>query len=128
MPRATRVLVLLAALVLTLLAAPAGASAAAAPDHRRRTPADAQPESAERYTVPVLRRVTYSVMTRGAITASLEVFRRQAQETYDDPRGWRAGGVQFRRVRRGGDFTLVLAAARAVPSFSPTCATTATSS
>jgi hypothetical protein len=51
----------------------------------------------------------------------VKAFRRLAQETYDDPRGWRAGGVQFRRVRRGGDFTLVLAAPGAVPSFSPTC-------
>ncbi len=65
--------------------------------------------------------VTYSVITRGKVTASMEVFRRQAQETYDDPRGWRAGGVAFRRVRRGGDFTLVLAAAGAVAGFSPVC-------
>lgn len=42
--------------------------------------------------------VTYSVITRGRVTASMEVFRRQAQETYDDPRGWRAGGVEFRRA------------------------------
>ena len=124
MPRVTRVLVLLAALVMTLLAAPAGASDAAAPDHRRWTPTNPQPETAEGYAIPVRRRVTYSVTTRGAITTSLEAFRRQAQETYDDPRGWRAGGVEFRRVRRGGDFTLVLAAARAVPSFSATCSST----
>ena len=65
--------------------------------------------------------VTYSVITRGKVTASMEVFRRQAQETYDDPRGWRAGGIDFRRVRRGGDFTLVLASAGAVPSFSSSC-------
>ena len=44
-----------------------------------------------------------------------------AQETYDDARGWRAGGIEFRRVRRGGDFTLVLAEARTLPSFSSTC-------
>jgi hypothetical protein len=65
--------------------------------------------------------VTYSVTTRGRITTSLKVFRRQAQETFDDPRGWRAEGVEFRRVRRGGSFTLVLAAAGAVPSFSSSC-------
>ena len=124
MPRVARVLVLLAALVLTLLAAPAGASHAATPDHGRWTPTNPQPETAEGYAIPVRRRVTYSVTTRGAITTSMAVFRRQAQETYDDPRGWRAGGVEFRRVRRGGDFTLVLAAARAVPSFSSTCSST----
>src|SRR5689334_10565718 len=82
-------------------------------------PAEAAvPERTERAERRV---VTYSVITRGRVTASMEVFRRQAQETYDDPRGWRAGGVEFRRVRRGGDFTLVLASAAAVPSFSSSC-------
>ena len=76
------------------------------------------------YAVPVRRRVTYSVATRGRITTSLRVFRRQAQETFDDARGWRAGGVQFRPVRRGGGFTLVLAEASTMPSFSPACSTT----
>jgi len=103
MPRAARVLVLSAALVLTALPTPAHAA-----------PAD----GASR------REVTYSVITRGVITASMKVFRRQAQETYDDQRGWRGGGVQFRRVRRGGDFTLVLASARAVPTFSSSCSST----
>ena len=87
-------------------------------------PALASPAGAavpERAAAAERRVVTYSVITRGHVTASMEVFRRQAQETYDDPRGWRAGGVEFRRVRRGGDFTLVLASARAVPSFSSSC-------
>lgn len=75
------------------------------------------------YAAPVRRRVTYSVATRGRLTTSVAVFRREAQETYDDARGWRAGGIQFRRVARGGDFTLVLAAASALPSFSSTCST-----
>jgi hypothetical protein len=51
----------------------------------------------------------------------MKVFRRQAQETFDHRRGWRAAGVQFRRVRRGGDFTLLLAAAGTLPSFSSGC-------
>ncbi|WP_107767820.1 DUF3152 domain-containing protein [Nocardioides terrigena] len=75
------------------------------------------------HAAPVRRRVTYSVSTRGAIATSVAVFRRQAQETFDDARGWRAGGVEFRRVPRGGDFTLVLAAAATLPSFSATCST-----
>jgi hypothetical protein len=120
MPRVVRVLVLLAALVMTQLTNPAAAHDAR--DHRR-TPTPDQ-LTAEGYTIPVRRHVTYSVITRGAVTTSVEVFRRQAQETFDDPRGWRYGGVEFRRVRRGGDFTLVLAAARAVPTFSPTCSPT----
>ncbi len=114
MPRAARVLVLSAALALTLLASPASA-----------TPTDSNPTTAgqqtERTEAAARRRVTYSVITRGHITASMKVFRQQAQETYDDPRGWRGGGVEFRRVRRGGDFTLVLASARAVPTFSSSC-------
>lgn len=76
------------------------------------------------HAVPVRRRVTYSVATRGTLTTSVATFRRQAQETYDDARGWRAGGIEFRRVRRGGDLTLVLAAAAAMPTFSSTCSTT----
>jgi hypothetical protein len=101
--RVATVLVLLAALATAAPTAPAEAHVA---------------ERAER------REVTYSVITRGHITASMEVFRRQAQETYDDERGWRGGGVEFRRVRRGGDFTLVLASARAVPTFSSSCSST----
>jgi hypothetical protein len=73
------------------------------------------------HRVGVHRSVTYSIATRGRITASLAKFRAQAAETYADPRGWRGGGVQFRRVRHGGSFTLVLASASAVPTFSPVC-------
>lgn len=130
MPRAVRVVVLLAALVATLLAVPAqaapgDAAPAASGDARehRRTPGATHPDTTEGYAIPVRRRVTYSVTTRGRITASVAVFRRLAQETFADPRGWRAGGVQFRRVRRGGDFTLVLAAAGTLPSFSSGCST-----
>ena len=65
--------------------------------------------------------VTYSVETRGRITVGVAEFRRHAQQTYDDPRGWRAGGTEFRRVRHGGDFTLVLAEASRLPDFSSTC-------
>ena len=115
-------LVLSAALVLALLASPASAvptdstpaSTSASTDQR----AD---QSQRRASTPARRAVTYSVISRGHVTASMKVFRRQAQETYDDQRGWRAGGIEFRRVRRGGDFTLVLASARAVPTFSASC-------
>ena len=121
MPRAACVLVLSAALALTLLVSPASAMPADTSDDRRTT---STAQQAGRQVVAARRRVTYSVITRGHITASMKVFRRQAQETYDDPRGWRGGGVEFRRVRRGGDFTLVLASARAVPTFSSSCSST----
>ncbi|QGG41003.1 DUF3152 domain-containing protein [Aeromicrobium yanjiei] len=68
--------------------------------------------------------VTYRVATRGSISTSLTTFKRQAQETYDDPRGWRAMGVRFKRVSKGGDFTLVLSQASKVPSFSSGCSST----
>ncbi|MFZ2502901.1 MAG: DUF3152 domain-containing protein, partial [Nocardioides sp.] len=64
---------------------------------------------------------TYSVITRGRITASVRKFAAQAAATYADPRGWRGRGVVFKRVARGGSFTLVLAEASTVPSYSPVC-------
>ena len=72
----------------------------------------------------VRKTVTYSVATRGSVRASLSTFKKLAQETYDDPRGWRAMGVRFKRVSSGGDFTLVLSQASKVPSFSSACSST----
>ncbi|MDO9455763.1 DUF3152 domain-containing protein [Nocardioides sp.] len=77
-----------------------------------------------RHRVDVRRTVTYSVTTRGRVTASLREFRRQVQQTYDDARGWRGKGVRFRPVGRGGSFTVVLAEASTVPSFSSGCSST----
>lgn len=76
-----------------------------------------------KHRVPVRRTVTYLVDTRGRITANLARFARLAQQTYDDPRGWRGLGVKFERVKRNGDFTLVLAQAAKVTSFSSVCST-----
>ena len=77
-----------------------------------------------RHRVDVRRTVTYHVETRGRITTSLPDFRRLAQQTYDDPRGWRGKGVRFVRVERRGSFTLVLAEASSVPGFSSGCSST----
>jgi hypothetical protein len=74
-----------------------------------------------RYRVDVRRTVTYHVETRGKLTTSLKEFKRQAQETYEDARGWRSAGIRFRPVARGGAFTLVLSQAALVPSFSSQC-------
>ncbi len=76
------------------------------------------------HLVPLRRTFTYHVETRGPVTANLAEFRRQAQETYEDPRGWRTAGIAFRPVASGGDFTLVLAVAGAVPGFSSACSAT----
>lgn len=76
------------------------------------------------HRVDVRRTATYSIVTRGRVTASVRRFAREAAQTYADPRGWRGGGVAFRRVARGGSFTLVLAEASTVPSYSSACSST----
>jgi len=73
------------------------------------------------HRVPLRRMVSYHVETRGKITADLATFKRLAQETYDDARGWRSAGMGFKRVAKGGAFTLVLAQASWVPRFSSVC-------
>lgn len=73
------------------------------------------------HRVDVRRTVTYSVTTRGRTTADLRELRTQVQQTYADPRGWRGRGVRFRPVASGGSFTVVLAEASTVPSFSSGC-------
>lgn len=74
-----------------------------------------------KHRIKVRRTVRYSVRVRGEIGAGVGEFRRLAQETYDDPRGWRSRGVRFQQVRRGGAFTLWLSAAHLVPTFSTAC-------
>ena len=73
------------------------------------------------HRVPQRRVATYSIATRGRITASVKKFARQAAQTFSDARGWRGGGTTFRRVKSGGGFTLVLSEAGQVPSFSSQC-------
>jgi hypothetical protein len=66
-------------------------------------------------------RHTYVVAKRGKITVSMETFTAQAAQTYGDTRGWRAGHHRFVRVTKGGDFTLVMAEAKYLPSYSSVC-------
>ena len=73
------------------------------------------------HRVDVRRVVRYDVQTRGRITTSVKEFAQQTKETFANARGWRGSGIEFRRVPRGGAFTLVLAEARLLPSFSPVC-------
>jgi len=87
----------------------------------RRAVATSGKTGAVGHRVPVSDVVRYHVETRGSIVADLGVFKRQAQQTFDDPRGWRGSGVEFRRVRSGGSMTLVLAHASEVPGFSSEC-------
>lgn len=63
--------------------------------------------------------VTYSVETRGAITASLADFKSQANQTLNDSRGWSRMGISFTEISSGGSFVLVLSQDTEVPKFSP---------
>jgi len=67
---------------------------------------------------------TYSVTTRGTVRADVAAFRSVVAATYADPHGWRRGHHRFQEVRRGGDFTVVLAQARYLPAYSWECSTT----
>jgi hypothetical protein len=70
---------------------------------------------------PVTGTVTYSVTTKGAVTANLAEFKQQANATLNDGRGWARLGVRFQEVATGGNFTLVLSEASQLPSFSSGC-------
>ncbi|HEU5122258.1 MAG TPA: DUF3152 domain-containing protein, partial [Candidatus Saccharimonadales bacterium] len=65
--------------------------------------------------------VTYSVTTRGVISANIAEFRTQANATLNDQRGWARMGIAFQEVASGGMLTLVLSEAGQVPTFSPGC-------
>jgi Protein of unknown function (DUF3152) len=87
----------------------------------RKAAVDSRSTDRVMHRVPVSHTVTYRVETRGKISADLDTFKQQAQQTYDDPRGWRGSGIAFRRVSSGGSFVLVLSEASQVPTFSSGC-------
>jgi hypothetical protein len=64
---------------------------------------------------------TYVVRSKGTITASMTTFAASVAATYADPRGWLRGHVRFKRVSSGGDFTVLLAQARYLPTYSSVC-------
>ncbi|QIK65705.1 DUF3152 domain-containing protein [Nocardioides sp. HDW12B] len=129
----TRTVACVAALLLTLVlgsAALPGAHAReqAAPEGEPAGAPSAAPTvlpqvtlEASRPRAPARHVVRYRVETRGRIVASTAVFRRQVQETFDDRRGWRASGIEFRRVATGGTLSVVLSEASKVPTFSSGC-------
>lgn len=64
------------------------------------------------------RTLTYDVLTRGSITADIDEFKRLSLATLNDERGWTRLGLTFKEVEANGDFTLVLASADQMTSFS----------
>lgn len=83
------------------------------------------PAVAARYCVAAERSRAYSydVRSRGDIESNLVEFKALAAETLARNLGWRRGGASFKAVSQGGDFTLVLASAEQMPSFSTGCDT-----
>lgn len=71
------------------------------------------------------RTFTYSVAQRGQVHADMRAFAGSVSTVYGDARGWSLGGrVRFRQVQSGGDFTVWLAAADEMRSFSDGCSAT----
>lgn len=71
--------------------------------------------------VDVHRVHTYVVTTRGKLASDVDDFAERAASIYADKRGWKQAHHRFSRVKKGGDFTLVLAEAGKVPSFDSRC-------
>jgi hypothetical protein len=69
----------------------------------------------------VHRVLTYSVATRGRVGPRGRRLRRAVAAVYADPRGWPRSHRRFAQVASGGDFTVVLAQASLVPSYSRSC-------
>jgi hypothetical protein len=67
---------------------------------------------------------TYVVETRGRIVVDVDDFASGVAATYAEARGWRAAYRRFARVASGGAFSVVLAEASQVPSYSPICSAT----
>ncbi len=65
--------------------------------------------------------VTYDVMTKGLVYANLSEFKLLANQTLNDSRGWARMNVKFVEVASGGRFTLVLAEASQLPTYSSGC-------
>lgn len=77
--------------------------------------------AAARAAASTVRRVTYDVSTKGAVSADFAEFRAQANATLNDSRGWARMGVSFTEVASGGALTLVLSEASQLPTFSSGC-------
>lgn len=71
--------------------------------------------------IRTVRLVTYVIETRGKVKSAMPSFRRRSAEIYADPRGWTRAYVHFKRVEKGGMFSLVLSQAKYVPTFAPIC-------
>ena len=81
----------------------------------------AGPVAMELPKLDVHRVLTYSVATRGEVGAEGAGFAADVAAVYAEPRGWLRSHRRFAQVPRGGDFTVVLAQASLVPTWSRSC-------
>ena len=81
----------------------------------------AGPLALELPRLDVHRVLTYSLATRGSVGPDAAELPAVVAAVYADPRGWLRSHRRFTRVASGGDFTVVLAQASLVPSFSRSC-------
>jgi hypothetical protein len=118
--RGTTVVVAVLIGVVSLVAAePAGADPNIGPTP---IPEQTGPERSGPETTTQDRTYTYSLATRGTVTADTRYFALHVAQTLNDPRGWSLGGaIEFRQVSSGGDFTVYLAEAGTLPSFGYPC-------
>jgi hypothetical protein len=74
------------------------------------------------HDAPPQRALTYDVQVRGTVASDVEDFARHAATTFADVRGWSMGGsLGYSRVPTAGSFTLWLAEAGQMTSFSTAC-------
>ncbi|PLS81887.1 hypothetical protein CYG49_00780 [Candidatus Saccharibacteria bacterium] len=68
-------------------------------------------------------KITYTYTTEfvGNITADKDEFKRQVNETLNDPRGWAYMNVEFKEVPSSGNFILTLADPQATAAFGGVC-------
>ncbi|MBI3984222.1 DUF3152 domain-containing protein [Candidatus Microgenomates bacterium] len=67
---------------------------------------------------------TYQVLADGQTQSDLTEFINLSAQTLSSSLGWGRAGVGFKRVETGADFTLVLAAASELPTYSSVCDST----
>ena len=82
------------------------------------TPAWLSAEGAQSQT-PATQEVTYVISTKGTLTANVDEFTTQVNQTLNSAEGWSRLGLRFVQVESGGQFTVWLAEPSQVPSFSP---------
>lgn len=87
-------------------------------------PAPPSPVTSNPSTPSSVKTFTYSIQTRGVVSADIEEFRTQVSQTLASPLGWSRAGLRFEEVASGGRLTIILAAPAEVAAANPVCSAT----